>query len=72
MSAETRIVSTPWKQVTDKQSHAPAEFAGWTGSHESSRQEQGRRVPKLQGMDDATASRGGDGEVRMDLDSDVE
>jgi hypothetical protein len=58
VSAETRIVCTPGNEESDKQSNAPAEFAESTGCHEKSTQSGQGQILKLEGMDDATASRG--------------
>lgn len=60
MSAETKIVSIPWNEVSDdKHSYAPAELAGGDGSHEGRMHSGQGQVLKLEGMYDTTASRGG-------------
>lgn len=59
MSAETKIVSTPWNEVSDdKHSYATAELAGGDRSHERQVQSGEGQVLKLEGVYDTTTSRG--------------
>lgn len=57
VSAETRFCPTPWNELSDKHANEPAEFAESTDSHEKWPQSRQAQILRLEGMDDAIASR---------------